>query len=329
MAELPLGNVPLSTIEDNDNIIFTEGQYAKKIAYSDVKVDMLGSANLVTKEPKTKESINEIVQDIIDTGGYGIISGGVVSAQTVPNMTVQVTACTLRTSTGARQIANANTSLAITTADTTNARNDIAYVDSTGVIQYMQGTAAATPIAPTTPTGGQLLAQINVAANATNITNANITDKRKTLISTDWLNAQMSELAKHPCCRVHNSATQSVASGVAILAFDTEDFDTDNIHNSTTNTRLVCQTAGKYQITGCGAFSYNGTGSYRGILIKLNNSSFVGESTGALVASSEATSISTTTMIDMVVNDYVELITYHNASGAISVTGKFMMVKVG
>jgi len=191
--DVKLGDVPSSTLSDTSNFIFADGENVRKESYADVKNDMLGSANLATKAPKTKESINEMVQDILDTGGYGIISGGVVSTQIVPNMTVQVTVCPLRTSTGARQIANANTSLSITAADTTNARIDIVYVDSTGIIQYLQGTASATPVAPTTPVGGQLLAQINVTANATSITSANIIDKRKILISTDWLNAQLSE----------------------------------------------------------------------------------------------------------------------------------------
>jgi hypothetical protein len=196
MSDLPLGNVPVSVLDDSDNIIFTEGQYAKKIPYLDMKNDMLGSANLSTTAPTSKEAINELVQDLLEATGYGIVNGGVVSAQSTPNMTVNVTSCTLKTATGARQVVSANASLAITTADTTNPRKDIVYVNSTGVISYLQGTAAASPISPTTPVGASLLAEIYIAANASSITNANITDKRKILISTDWINTQLSDSTK-------------------------------------------------------------------------------------------------------------------------------------
>jgi len=229
--DVKLGDVPSSTLSDTSNFIFADGENVRKESYADVKNDMLGSANLATKAPKTKESINEMVQDILDTGGYGIISGGVVSTQIVPNMTVQVTVCPLRTSTGARQIANANTSLSITAADTTNARIDIVYVDSTGIIQYLQGTASATPVAPTTPVGGQLLAQINVTANATSITSANIIDKRKILISTDWLNAQLSDVALYngACAYASNIFTLTLSNAPTTLPnFYTIRFKTTN-----------------------------------------------------------------------------------------------------
>lgn len=193
-TDVYLGNVPTSPLDDADNIIFAEGINIRKVPYGDVKKDIIGEEALKTKAPKTKEAINELVQDLLESTGYGVVSGGVVTAQSTPNMTVQATGCTLKTATGARQVVAANAALVITTADTTNPRKDIVYVDSVGVIQYLQGTAAASPTAPTTPTGGSLLAEIYVAANATTITNANITDKRKILISTDWLNAQLSDI---------------------------------------------------------------------------------------------------------------------------------------
>ena len=49
--------------------------------------------------------------------------------------------------------------ITVDTADTTNARKDIIYVNSTGEIIYLAGTAAE---APSTPTGGLILAEIAV-----------------------------------------------------------------------------------------------------------------------------------------------------------------------
>ncbi len=53
--------------------------------------------------------------------------------------------------------------------------------------------------------------------------------------------------------RVYHSANQEIASGGSIvLAFDSERWDTDNIHDPiTNNSRLTCRTAGKYLLTGC------------------------------------------------------------------------------
>ncbi|MFT8351292.1 hypothetical protein [Clostridium saccharoperbutylacetonicum] len=188
-----LGDVPSSTLSDTSNVIFTDGENVRKEAYASMKADMLGTATLATNSPKIKEGINELVQDLLESTGYGVVSGGVVSSQSTPNMTANVTGCTLKTSTGARQVVGANAALVVTTADTTNPRKDIVYVDSTGVAQYLQGIAALSPTAPVTPSGGFLLAEIYVAANATSITNSNITDKRKMLISTDTLNTLLSE----------------------------------------------------------------------------------------------------------------------------------------
>ncbi|WP_315069607.1 pyocin knob domain-containing protein [uncultured Clostridium sp.] len=190
-----LGNVPTSVLNISDNIIFAEGEAPRKALYGDVKKDIVGNATLTTAAQKPNEAINELNQDLLDSVGYGVISGGVVSAQSTPNMTVQVSACTLKTAVGARENILTNASLPITAADTTNPRKDIVYVDSAGAIQYLQGTAASSPVAPTIPTGGTLLAQINIAANTTSITNSNIVDERKMLISTDYLNAQLLEKA--------------------------------------------------------------------------------------------------------------------------------------
>lgn len=211
-----IGNVPTSTLNDADNILFAEGEAPRKVQYSDMKADMLGTATLATTAPKPKEAINEINQGLLDTGGYGVISGGVVTEQSAPNMTVQVSECTLKTATGKRQIATANTALTIATADITNPRIDIIYVNSSGVISYLEGTVAESPTVPSTPTGGSLLAQINIAANQTTIANSNIVDGRKILISTDWLNTQLLENTQN--IATNTSAIATINTNKAPLA---------------------------------------------------------------------------------------------------------------
>jgi hypothetical protein len=86
---------------------------------------------------------------------------------------------------------DATATAAIATANATNPRidivcltvNDAYYTGSTNnvVINVVTGTPAGSPTVPATPANSVVLAQIAVAANATTITNGNITDVRTTV----------------------------------------------------------------------------------------------------------------------------------------------------
>lgn len=134
-----------------------------------------------------RADIAGITTQLTEKTGYGVISGLVVSAQSTPDMTVKVSAGVAYMSNNTRYAPAAVASLAVTAADATNPRIDIVYLSSEGAVSYLAGTAAATPAAPATPTGGLLLAEINVAANATTIVAANITARKKNLWSEDWI----------------------------------------------------------------------------------------------------------------------------------------------
>ncbi len=119
--------------------------------------------------------------------GYGVLSGLGVTAQSTPNMTVSVASGICYLQNGTRYAVQSNAALAVSAADATNPRIDIVYVSSLGVVSYLAGTAAASPVAPTVPTDGLLLALVSVAANVTAITTAMITSKKKTLNGEDWI----------------------------------------------------------------------------------------------------------------------------------------------
>lgn len=80
------------------------------------------------------------------------------------------------------------TALAFSSANVTNPRIDlvVATVQDAGyaggtnnwVIQVVTGTAAGSPVAPAIPANSLVLAQVAIAANATAVVNANITDVR-------------------------------------------------------------------------------------------------------------------------------------------------------
>ena len=134
------------------------------------------------------------MQGIVSSTGIIGATSLAVTAQSSPNMTVNIA-----TGWGAVVSSTANagvytfyndaaTVATITTADATNPRidrvvatiNDAYYsgVLNNVVFSVVAGTAAASPTAPATPSNSVSLATIAVAAGATSITGANITDTR-------------------------------------------------------------------------------------------------------------------------------------------------------
>ena len=134
-------------------------------------------------------------QAIYATSGIVGSSSVAVTQTTVPSMAVQVAVGwgaivgDFTTNMGAYQFYNdAATQLSVTTANPSNPRidrvvvtvNDAFYTGSSNNVtfQVIAGTPAGSPVAPATPIMSLSLATIAVAAGATSITNANITDTR-------------------------------------------------------------------------------------------------------------------------------------------------------
>jgi hypothetical protein len=162
------------------------------------------------------DAINELLMQIKEKTSYGVVSGLEVTEQDEPDMTVNVAEGTIYMQNGDRFEVDTDV-ITVDTADTTNARKDIIYVSSTGEITYLAGTAAEVPEAPSTPTGGLILAEIAVAANATAIETANITDKRKP-IATNLVDA-INELLT----QIKEKTSYGVVSGLEVTAQETPD----------------------------------------------------------------------------------------------------------
>lgn len=135
------------------------------------------------------------MQSIIASSGIIGSSSLAVTQAATPAMAVQVAAGwgaivgNYTTNMGVYQFYNdAATQLTITTANPTNPRidrvvvtvNDSYYTGSTNNVTFtvVAGTPAGSPVAPATPTNSISLATVAVAAGATSIVNANITDTR-------------------------------------------------------------------------------------------------------------------------------------------------------
>ena len=142
--------------------------------------------------------------------------------------------------------------------------------------------------------------------------------------------------------RVFNNANISIPNAAwTALTFNSERWDTDNIHSTVINTgRLTCVTKGKYLIIGNGAFDGSAGGTYRSGAIRMTP---LGQAQ-VIVATSGAYEPTTTdadfgvnvsTIIDMSVGDFVEFYIIQNSGGNLNCLNvsqnspEFMMMKIG
>jgi hypothetical protein len=153
------------------------------------------------------------------------------------------------------------------------------------------------------------------------------------LLSTHTAKNAIDGHATMPSCRVYHNTTQSTATGGSTtLAFNSERFDTDTMHDvSTNNSRLTAKTAGKYLIIGSVAWADNATG-IRGIAIVKGGGSQIAYTMHAAPATFCFQTVST--IIDMAINEYVELSAYQTSGGALNILNisahspEFMMTKI-
>lgn len=131
--------------------------------------------------------------------------------------------------------------------------------------------------------------------------------------------------------RVYNSQplTVGTASWTA-LTFDTERFDTDGIHSTSTNTeRLTCVTPGVYAISGSVYFESNTTGR-RIIRINIDNTTVAQHEHPALAFNE----LSISTVFQLTAGQYATLHVYQSSGGDVSIAAasayspEFAMVRI-
>lgn len=116
--------------------------------------------------------------DILTAGhvGTGVISGCLVTAQGVQDMTVAVAIGTVIVADVPAAVAAGN--VTITAAHASLPRKDIVVASNAGVKSAVAGTAAAQPLKPAIPANSVVLAEVYVPALDTAIAPNQITDKR-------------------------------------------------------------------------------------------------------------------------------------------------------
>jgi len=133
--------------------------------------------------------------------------------------------------------------------------------------------------------------------------------------------------------RAIRTSNQSVANATdtAIQLNAADDFDTNSLHDiSTNNTRLTASVAGYYHVIGEIKFATSTAGTQRYAKIRYNGSTVKAQSVDAQAPATGVTPvIQVSTLVDLSASDYVELMAYQDSGGALNVTdAKFMMFLV-
>ncbi|MBA7707028.1 hypothetical protein ES703_115889 [subsurface metagenome] len=134
--------------------------------------------------------------------------------------------------------------------------------------------------------------------------------------------------------RVYHNTTQPAPTVTeTTLAFNSERYDTDGIHdNAVNNSRLTCKTAGVYVIVAQVRFSVSATG-YRIVKIRYNDTTVIGYYKLNVVNASHVT-ISATTIYPLSVDDFVTCTVYQVSGGSLNIeywpqyTPEFMMQRI-
>lgn len=134
--------------------------------------------------------------------------------------------------------------------------------------------------------------------------------------------------------RVYNDAVITISNDtLTTLTFNSERYDTDNIHSTSSNTsRLTCRTAGIYSIMASISFAADVNG-YRDLLILHNGSPNIAAT--SLTTASSSNKICISTIYKLSVNDYVECNVKQNSGGDLNVSSsnafspEFMMQRIG
>lgn len=156
---------------------------SEHIAAGAIDTAHLADANVT----EAKLHANVLLRDVEVSGPIGANGGvcnqststaGAVTAQSSPDMSVQVAAGTVYNAAGKRISGASNSNLSIGAADATNPRYDLISFSASGVATVTAGTPGGSPSVPSLPAGHVKLAVVKIAANATTIANSVIYDHR-------------------------------------------------------------------------------------------------------------------------------------------------------
>lgn len=204
---------------------------------------------------------------------------------------------------------------------------DLAYRDSSSNVRLAGNTTATKKYLSQTGTGSASAApawsQV-AAADVSGLAASATTDATNaTNITSGTLG--LARLPSMPRARAYATGTQSIPNAAyTSLLFDAEQYDTDTIHSTASNTdRMTCTTAGIYHITANVHFDANATGSRIAAIVH-NGSTFVQRqvlppATTALFGSQFVVSAD----YQCAAGEYFQLQVYQNTGGALNSLASF------
>jgi len=124
-------------------------------------------------------------------------------------------------------------------------------------------------------------------------------------------------------CSLYKSVAQSIGNATATaVTFDSENFDVNGYHSTSTNTSRITipsDKAGYYLISGSLGFAGNTTGIRISYLYKNGSLLNLPATIPAVVANDVRVSFNYT--VNLAVSDYIELFAYQNSGGSLNVSG--------
>lgn len=236
----------------------------------------------------------------------------------------------------ARTTAQLKTSLSLTASDvglanvTNDAQTKAAVVPNTAPAagQLLVGNAGATAYAPQSVSGDCTLTSAGAvtctkAGGASFAASATTDATNATNITSGTLG--LARLPSVPRARAYATATQSIPNATyTALTFDSEQYDTDSIHSTASNTdRLTCTTAGVYHITANVHFDVSATGGRIAAIVH-NNITFVQRQ---VLDPSSVASFGTQFVVSAdyqcAAGDYFQLQVYQTTGGALNSLASF------
>ena len=135
-------------------------------------------------------------------------------------------------------------------------------------------------------------------------------------------------LISPPRCKLYRTAHVSIATGTwTAVAWQAETFDTDTMHDNTTNSqRITFTTAGTYQITLNAMWASNASGA-RSLAIEKNGTTTQGSGTEVVTSFSTApigsthNGINVNVMATFAANDYIIAFVNQTSGGALNLSG--------
>ena len=123
-------------------------------------------------------------------------------------------------------------------------------------------------------------------------------------------------------CSLYMSADQSIANSTnQAITFDSENFDTNAFHSTSSNTSRITIPAnygGYYRVTGYVGFASNATGVRSAKIYK--NAASVIHFSQPITATGNPQSAGGTATLNLAVGDYIELIALQSSGGALNAT---------